>query len=786
MVSLGLPWRNLQHIHNETMSFIFHSIRKAGIPGAVLALITSSSIQLHADAPAEIGYAPMQVVEPGDSADVIAEKAAKVLPRPNQSAWMRLERTFFLHFGMNTFNGVEWGSGREDPSIFNPTSLDAKQWVGAMKNAGGNLIILVTKHHDGFCMWPTLYTGHSVVASPWKNGQGDLVREVADAAHAQGMKLGVYLSPADLYQLRTNPINPTGYYGNGSKKLLSVIPTDPATFQSDPSKQRTPAPGCGSYTYEVDDYNRYFLNQLYELLTQYGPLSVVWFDGANPDPSVEETYDYTAWYDLIHRLQPQAVISVKGPDTRWVGNEGGVGRTMEWSVIPLPMDPADCKWPDLYGDDLGSRAKLTPGSHLWWYPAEVNTSILSGWFWAPGNRVKSASELIDFYYTSVGRNGNMLLNLPPDTRGLIPDDQLASLGAMAQVINDTFAKNIAIEGTPEADSSNPANAPLMALDGNLDTWWEAASGCSTATFALHFPSAVTFDVISLQEAVDHRGQRIESFAVEALIDGKWTTLDTQTTVGHRRLLRLTSPVTTDSFRVRILSSRMEPTLAEVGLYRQATPVPPPTISDREDGGFVTLTAPDGVSVVYTTDGSLPTTESAVYRTPVPMPRGGTLHAALLTGQGRLGMIASKHFSGLVPTGWRVVSSEGSTEVGEPTLAIDGKASTAWRCGKPEGATTPCRITVDMGSINEIRGFTYLPWQKGSSDGVVELFRFETSVDGVKWTANVEDGRFGNIKNNPVLQEVTFPLVKARFFRFTSLRETDGEAGMCIGEISVLP
>ena len=179
------------------------------------------------------------------------------------------------------------------------------------------------------------------------DGKGDVVREVANAARAHGLKLGIYLSPADLYQLRTNPKNPGGYYGDGSSNVLSVIPTDPASFKSNPAKGRTPAPGFGSYTYVVDDYNRYFLNQLYELLTEYGPIEEVWFDGANPDPSVHETYNYAAWYDLIRHLQPNAVIMGKGPDVRWVGNEGGVGRTTEWSVIPLPMSPDECRWPDL-------------------------------------------------------------------------------------------------------------------------------------------------------------------------------------------------------------------------------------------------------------------------------------------------------------------------------------------------------------------------------------------------------------------------------------------------------
>ncbi len=538
--------------------------------------------------PVPIEYSTMQFISSGDSSAVIAEKAAKVLPRPNQTAWMRLERTFFVHFGPNTFRGVEWGTGREDPSVFDPTELDADQWVRAIKESGGKMVVLVCKHHDGFSLWPTRYSNHSVASSPWRGGKGNLVREVAVAARKFGIELGVYLSPADLYQLRTNTTNPNGYYGNESEKLRSVIPTDPASFKTKPSNGREPAPGFGSFTYQVDDYNRYFLNELYELLTEYGPIREVWFDGANPDPSVHEDYDYSAWYDLIRQLQPQATIFGKGPDARWVGNESGISRTTEWSVVPLSSSPDTFRWPDMTAQDLGSLSKLTPGSYLWWYPAEVNEPILYGWFWHPKKRVRSAADLIDIYYTSVGRNGNMLLNLSPDSRGLIPGNQLAQLRLMAQVVDETFAKDLAVGGKLTADNSNQANSASLALDGNLDTWWEAAPGQRTATLTLKLPKAVTFDVVSLQEAVDHRGQRIESFSVDVWDGSTWKTMDEQTTVGHKRLLRWSSPVTTDQARIRITGSRLEPTLAEVGLFKQAGLVQPPVISKREVNGSVTI------------------------------------------------------------------------------------------------------------------------------------------------------------------------------------------------------
>ena len=207
-----------------------------------------------------VEYSTLQHISSGDSSAVIAEKVAKLLPRSNQTAWMRLERTFFIHFGPNTFRGVEWGDGREDPSIFNPSELDADQWIRSIKDAGGRMVVLVCKHHDGFNLWPTRYSNHSVAASPWRGGKGSVVGDVAGAARKHGVELGVYLSPADLYQLRTNPTNPAGYYGNGSPRLRSVIPTDPASFKTDPSQGRMLSPALESFTYEVNDYNRYFLN----------------------------------------------------------------------------------------------------------------------------------------------------------------------------------------------------------------------------------------------------------------------------------------------------------------------------------------------------------------------------------------------------------------------------------------------------------------------------------------------------------------------------------------------
>ena len=730
-----------------------------------------------------IQYSTLQRVLDGDSQAVIAEKAAKVLPRTNQTEWMRLERTVFIHFGPNTFRGVEWGDGHEDPSIFNPTELDADQWMRAVKDAGGKMVVLVCKHHDGFNLWPTRYSDHSVAASPWREGKGNLVREVANAARKYGIELGVYLSPADLYQLRINPKNPNGYYGNGSEILRSTIPTDPGSFKKNPSQGRKTSSDFKSYTYNVDDYNRYFLNELYELLTEYGPIREVWFDGANPDPTVSEAYDYSAWYDLIRKLQPHAMIFGKGPDARWVGNESGIGRTTEWSVVPLPVPPDKFNWPDMTNADLGSRSKLTPGSYLWWYPAEVNEPILYGWFWNRDKRVRTATDLIDIYYTSVGRNGNMLLNLSPDTRGLIPDNQLASLHGMARVVDETFAKNLATGGRLEADSSNRANLPSLALDQNLDTWWEAAQGKKTATLTLKLPGAITFDIISLQEAVDHRGQRIESFAVDAWDGSKWNTLDEQTTIGHKRLLRLNSPVSTEQVRIRITSSRLEPTLAEIGLFKQTKQAQAPVISERDSNGSVTIECAKNLSVVYTTDGTVPSSQSSIYGTPIDFAHGGIVQAGCVDPDGQTGMITSRYFAGLTPIGWKVVTEDGAQVGSAAANAIDGNQTTIWQTCSD--TALPHQLTVDMGSSKKISGFVYLPRQDRNHDGVVDVYRFETSTDGLHWITNVKQERFSNIENNPVLQEVTFAPIDARFFRFTAMKVLGTSNCMSAAEVSVL-
>jgi len=404
------------------------------------------------------------------------------------------------------------------------------------------------------------------------------------------------------------------------------------------------------------------------------------------------------------------------------------------------------------------------------------------------------TQLVDIYYASIGRNGNLILNLSPDNRGLVPDDQVLALGQMAEIVRATFARNLAAGAKASADHAAPAHGAASAQDGKLDTWWEAAPGRTDGTLTLKLPKAASFDVVSLQEAVDHRSQRIESFAIETWNGSAWVPAekiasDTLTTVGHRRLIRLQSPVTTDRVRVRITGSRLQPTLAEVALYKQSTDLLPPAIADRGADGAVRITHPAGGKIVYTTDGSAPTVSSPVYGAPIALAASGIVKAARLQPDGRLGVVGTRNFAGLSPRAWKVVSVD-SQEIEQgrngAALAIDGDSSTYWHTRWGADLKLPHAIAVDMGQVHRIAGFVYLPRQDGMLNGTVENFRLETSEDGVTWATAVERGTFANVRNNPDLQEVRFAPMKARYFRFTALDEVWRNGWTSAAELSVIP
>ena len=475
------------------------------------------------------------VLKPSDNEAAIIKKAANVTPSPRQLRWQELELTAFFHFGMNTFTDREWGQGNEDPAIFNPGSLDARQWVRTAKEAGFKQVILTAKHHDGFCLWPSKYTEHSVKNAPWKQGKGDVVKEVADACREYGIGFGVYLSPWD----RNCP-----FYGDSKA------------------------------------YNEYFEHQLTELLTQYGKVDEVWFDGANgTGPNGKKpVYDFNSWYKLIRKAQPGAVIAIMGPDVRWVGTESGYGRETEWSVMPVNAKQQDniaansqkditfIPDGDITGTEPGSREKILHANALIWYPAETDVSIRPGWFYhtSQDEKVKTPEQLLDIYYSSVGRNSVLLMNIPPDKNGLINEHDIKHLQEWKRLIDQTFKTNLA-KGAVTAPGNQTSASRLT--DNNTATSVTVPGTDSTGAIEFTLPAKATFDVLSLQENI-RIGQRIEKFALEYSDGNGWHEIVHGTTVGYKRLLRF-APVTASKIRLKIMSSRQPAALAEFGLYKQA-------------------------------------------------------------------------------------------------------------------------------------------------------------------------------------------------------------------------
>jgi len=476
-------------------------------------------------------------LSPNASSTEILKAAISVRPSERQLAWQSMEYYAFIHFGINTFLGQEWSDGTADPAIFNPTELNADQWVKTIKAAGMKGLILTAKHHDGFCLWPTKTTDYSVKSSPWREGKGDLVREVADACKHAGIKMGIYLSPWD----RNHKT-----YGD------------------------TPA------------YNEVFKTQLTELLTNYGELFEVWFDGANgegPNGKVQQ-YDWESNYALIRKLQPNAVIAVMGPDVRWCGNEAGKGRDPEWSVLPVAATSQKIIAEnsqqksgtgtfiprDATGKDLGSREKLFNSSALIWYPSEVDTSIRPGWFYHADqdDKVKTPEKLEQIYYSSIGMNASLLLNIPPDKRGLIHENDIKNLMLFKAKIDNTFKDNLALLARFSSKQTDSKTSLKLLTDGNNQTYWTTKKEDTTAVLELKFHTPQVFDRLLLQENICE-GQRVESFALDIFENGNWKQITEGKTIGYKRILCF-SKVTAKKIRFRIIRARSCPQISEFGLY----------------------------------------------------------------------------------------------------------------------------------------------------------------------------------------------------------------------------
>ncbi|KAK1429156.1 hypothetical protein QVD17_11359 [Tagetes erecta] len=440
------------------------------------------------------------------------------LPTSPQLSWQQSEMALFLHFGTNTFTDSEWGTGHTDPSLFNPISLNATQWLTVAKQNGFSRVIITAKHHDGFCLWPSDYTDYSVKSSRWRNGNGDVIGELSEAADELGVELGIYLSPWDRHE---------GVYG------------------------------------KTVEYNEYYMAQMTELLTRYGNVKEVWLDGAKGEGEKDMEYYFDNWFSLIHQLQPGAVIfSDAGPDVRWVGDEGGYASTTCWSLFNRSnaaiggTEPSYSQGGDLLGHD--------------WVPPECDVSIRPGWFWHPSEHPKSAIELLELYYNSVGRNCLLLLNVPPNSSGLISAEDVKVLGEFTNLRRSIFGNNLAKTAIVSASNTRGGYndtrfTARSILEEGIYTYWAPNKNRSRWEIYLDFQEPVSFNVVQIQEPIQ-MGQRIIKFHVDVVNeDGVWCEVFRGTTVGYRRILRFQT-VKTQNLRLVIDQSRSDPLVAYLGVH----------------------------------------------------------------------------------------------------------------------------------------------------------------------------------------------------------------------------
>jgi len=461
---------------------------------------------------------------------VIAPAPLLPVPTERQLAWHDLEQYAFVHFTTNTFTGKEWGLGDEDPNVFNPSEMNTDQWVKTFKEAGLKGVVLTCKHHDGFCLWPSAYTDHSVKSSQWKDGKGDVVKDVRESCTKYDLKFGVYLSPWD--------------------------------------RNRA--------DYASPSYVDYYRKQLRELFTNYGPVFEMWFDGANGGSGYYgganekrkiEPFTYYGWPEtikMVQEMEPNIVFfSDAGPDIRWCGNERGYVGETNWCLLTTDT---------IYASKPGINDLLNHGSEDGnkWLPAEVDVSIRPGWFYhaAEDSLVKTPAQLFDIYLKSVGRGANLILNIPPDKRGLLHENDVASLIGWKKLIDEAFATNLALNSQVKSDQyrgKSPQFAAGNLTDGNKETYWALDDGILQGSAELDLGKSQVIKYVVLQEYI-RLGQRVREFTIEAWKDNSWQKIASATTVGRKRILRLDQPVETQKIRINILDAKACPVISNVEVY----------------------------------------------------------------------------------------------------------------------------------------------------------------------------------------------------------------------------
>lgn len=659
------------------------------------------------------------------------------IPSQNQLAWQKMEYYAFLHYSVNTYTDMAWGLGNEDPKIFNPDKLDCRQWTRICKQAGMKGIIFTAKHHSGFCLWPSKYTEYSIKNAPWKDGKGDIVKELADACKEYGLKFGVYLSPWDR----------------------------------------------NHKDYGKPEYITYFRNQLTELLTNYGDIFEVWFDGANGGSGyyggANETrkidaktyYDWPNTYKLVRKLQPKIVIWNDGgdrADLRWVGTEAGYVGETNWSLLNATGDvPEDML---RHGVENGNA----------WVPGEVNTSIRPEWFYHPkeNGKVKTVPQLMDTYYHSVGRNGTLLLNFPIMPNGLIhPTDEKNALD-FAKARKEAFATNLAKSAIATANETRGKNQKFgakMAIDASNQTYWATDDATKDASMTLHFAKPISFNRFLVQEPIQ-LGQRVKAFTIEAKINGNWEEIAKETTIGYKRILRFPT-ITASEIRFHITDTKACPLINNIEVYLAPIILSPPSITRNQNGDVEIKSSDSESEVYYTLDGSLPSSKSTKY-TGIFSTNDGKISVKAVaynpTNQ-LLSEVSEEDFE-ISRKMWKILESNDKNV----SRVLDGNNYTSWQKGK-----APTDLIIDLGKTETLMGFRYLPDQNWWAEAsIITEYQFFVSENNIDWKL-ISDGEFSNIKNNPTWQVKTFNPLTARYIKLKALKTVGENTNAGIAEIDII-
>ncbi|MDR2705309.1 MAG: alpha-L-fucosidase [Planctomycetaceae bacterium] len=650
------------------------------------------------------------------------------VPSKGQLQWHEVDFYGMICLSTITYTDKEWGYGDEPASLFNPDKFDAKQMINIMKEAGMKGILIVAKHHGGFCLWNTATTEYSVKNSPWRNGKGDMLREFSDAAREAGFKFGVYLSPWD----------------------------------------RNDA------DYGKPEYLKRYREQLRELHTNYGDIFLSWFDGANGGDGYyggtkeKRKIDTTNYYDwdntlkIVRELQPlSAIFSDTGPDVRWVGNERGLAGDPCWATF-TPNAP-----------QAASNRNSGHRNGKYWMPAECDVPIRRGWFYheSQNNQVKSSETLFDLYFQSVGRGAALDLGLAPDKSGQLHPNDVESLKGLGKLLRETFSVNLAANAKITANQTRGESktfSPSNLLDSDKNTYWSTDDTVTNGEIIIESPKPVHFNIVSLREYLP-LGQRIDNVSVEIETEKGWQLFAQTQSVGSHRLLRGES-VETSKVRIRTLGP-VCPALSEVGLYLEPKRISVPVISRNKQGTITVTNQNRRMSAYYTLNGSEPNASSLRYTHPIAMPDGGIFKLKLYDGN-NAGETYSREF-GVVKTEWKHI-----TEVKDQRrLAFDDDPVTVWVADKQTR-----ELCVDIGTPKDISTFIYTP--SATATGLINKYELYISSSPDNWGTAVSSGEFGNIRNNPLPQTIRLEKpVKGQYLRLVVIATID-DAPMSIAEIDV--